>query len=238
MMSLSKNASMSRKTEAETDALEMPNYTLAEAVRYFHVPFSTVQYWTAEPHALVQPTANHMLSFKNLVEFYVLEGLRHIHNLKTRAIRAAVEDLLEHESSRHPLADYELKTMDGRYLIFLKNGTIVNSTLRGQYEIPEWTAAYLKRVDRDPSGLAQKIYPFTKREQLKANAEPPKTVLIDPNVCFGLPVLAGTRIKTGFLASRYRGGDTLSLIARSYDRPVGQIKEAIEWELGQEIKAA
>src|SRR6267154_6735487 len=228
---------MKRKPRPMLDTLEMPNYTLAEAVRYFHVPFSTVEYWTAEPNALVRLGPNHMLSFKNLVEFYVLEGLRHIHNLKTRAIRAAVEDLLEHESSRHPLADYELKTMDGRYLIFLKNGAIVNSTLRGQYEIPEWTAAYLKRVDRDPSGLAQKIYPFTKREQLKANAEPPKTVLIDPNVCFGLPVLAGTRIKTGFLASRYRGGDSVSAIAKSYDRPLGQIKEAIEWERGKQIKA-
>jgi len=179
-----------------------------------------------------------MLSFKNLVEFYVLEGLRHIHNLKTRAIRAAVEDLLEHEQSRHPLADYELKTMEDKYLIFLKDGAIVNSTLRGQYEIPEWTAAYLKRVDRNPSGLAERIYPFTKKEQLKVDAQPPQTIVIDPNVCFGLPVLAGSRIKTGFLASRYRGGDSIAAIAKSYERPVGQIKEAIEWELGKEIKAA
>jgi uncharacterized protein (DUF433 family) len=229
---------MKRKVQPDIDTLEMPNYTLAEAVRYFHVPFSTVEYWTAEPNALVRLNSKHMLSFKNLVEFYVLEGLRHIHNLKTRAIRAAVEDLLQHENSRHPLADYELKTMNDKYLVFLKNGAIVNSTLRGQYEIPEWTAAYLRRVDRDPSGLAQKIYPFTKKGQLKVNAEPPRTVLIDPNVCFGLPVLTGSRIKTGFLASRYRGGDSVPVIAKSYDRPVGQIKEAIEWELGKEIKAA
>ena len=62
--------------------------------------------------------------------------------------------------------------------------------------------------------------------------------MIDPNVCFGLPVLAGSRIKTGFLASRYRGGDSIAAIAKSYERPMGQIKEAIEWELGKEIKAA
>jgi uncharacterized protein (DUF433 family) len=229
---------MERLSRSRTDRLEMPNYTLAEAVRYFHVPFSTVEYWTAQPNALVSLSSDHMLSFKNLVEFYVLEGLRHIHNLKTRAIRAAVEDLLQHEDSLHPLADYDLRTMEGKYLIFLKNGAIVNSSLRGQYEIPEWTTTYLKRVDRDPSGLAQKIYPFTKKDQVKANAVPPKTVLIDPSVCFGLPVLTGSRIKTGFLASRYRGGDSIPAIARSYDRSVGQIKEAIEWELGQEIKAA
>src|ERR1700756_4595971 len=101
------------------DVLEIPNYSLAEAVRYFHVPFSTVRYWTEKPNALVTLASERprMLSFKNLVEFYVLEGLRHIHNLKTHAIRAAVEDLLEHEDSRHPLADYDLRTMDGKYLI-------------------------------------------------------------------------------------------------------------------------
>ncbi|HEY5260150.1 MAG TPA: DUF433 domain-containing protein, partial [Rhabdochlamydiaceae bacterium] len=107
----------------------------------------------------------------------------------------------------------------------------------GQYEIPEWTASYLKRVDRDPHGLAQKIYPFTKKAQLKADdAEPPRTIVIDPNICFGLPVLNGSRITTGFLASRYRGGDSLAAIANSYGRPVGQVKEAIEWETGKEIE--
>ncbi len=226
---------MRRNAQLPLDVLEMPNYSLAEAVRYFHVPFPTVEYWTKSPQPLVRLSEERMLSFKNMVELYVLEGLRHIHNLKIRAIRAAVEDLLEHEESRHPLADYELRTMEGKYLLFLKDGAIVNSTLRGQYEIPEWTAGYLKRVDRDTSGIAQKIYPFTKKQQLQGDAEPPKTVLIDPNICFGLPVLAGSRIKTGFLASRYRGGDTLAAIANSYDRPVGQIKEAIEWEIGKEI---
>jgi uncharacterized protein (DUF433 family) len=227
------------KRDSIPDVLEIPNYSLAEAVRYFHIPLSTVRYWTEEPNALVALASERprMLSFKNLVEFYVLEGLRRIHNLKTHAIRAAVEDLLEHEYSRHPLADYELKTMDGKYLVFSRNGTIVNSSLRGQYEIPEWTAAYLKRVDRDPHGLAQKIYPFTKKSQLHADdAEPPRTIVIDPNICFGLPVLNGSRITTGFLASRYRGGDSLAAIADSYGRPVGQVKEAIEWETGKEIK--
>ena len=177
-----------------------------------------------------------MLSFNNLVEFYVLEGLRHIHGLKLGAIRAAIEDLLEHEESTHPLAEYELKTLEGRYLIFIKNGAIVNSTLRGQYEIPEWTESYLKRVERDPYGVAAKLYPFTKKDQIKVGAEPPKTIVIDPNVCFGLPVLSGSRITTGFLASRYRGGDSVPAIARSYGRPVAEIKEAIEWETGRKIK--
>src|SRR5438309_111308 len=147
------------KHSPSPDVLTLPNYAPAEAVRYFHVPFSTLEHWTKGNKPLVKLASKEppMLSFKNMVELYVLEGLRHIHNLKIRAIRAAIEDLLEHEDSRHPLADYDLKTLDGKYLIFLKDGKILNSTLRGQYEIPEWTAKYLKRVDRNPQGLAQKI---------------------------------------------------------------------------------
>jgi uncharacterized protein (DUF433 family) len=66
-------------------------------------------------------------------------------------------------------------------------------------------------------------------------------VEINPAVCFGLPVLKDSRLTTGFLASRFRGGDSISSIAQSYGRPVAEIadiKEAIEWELGRPIKEA
>jgi uncharacterized protein (DUF433 family) len=229
---------MKRSTKRERDVMEMPNYSLAEAARYFHVPFSTVEYWTREPNPVVRLASSkpRMLSFKNLVEFYVLEGLRHIHGLKLCSIRDAVDDLLEHENSEHPLADFELQTLHRKYLVFVKQGAVVNASLHGQYEIPDWTTPYLKRVDRDVYGRAQKIHPFMKRSQIQADAEPPQTVVIDPNVCFGLPVLLGSRITTGFLASRSRGGDSVSAIARSYGRPVAEIKEAIEWETGRPIK--
>lgn len=219
------------------DAEELPNYSLAEAVRYFHVPFSTVLYWTSGPDAIVKLASNRprMLSFKNLVEFYVLEGLRHIHGLKLCAIRDAVEDLLQHEESEHPLADFELQTLHRKHLVFVRQGAVMNASLHGQYEIPDWATPYLKRVDRDVYGKAQKIHPFMKRSQIQADAEPPQTVVIDPNVCFGLPVLRGSRITTGFLASRSRGGDSVSTIARSYGRRMGEIKEAIEWETGRPV---
>jgi uncharacterized protein (DUF433 family) len=229
---------MRKSRKREHDVAELPNYSLIEAARYFHVPFSTVEYWTNEPNPIVKLASNRprMLSFKNLVEFYVLEGLRHIHGLKLPAIRDAVEDLLEHENSEHPLADFELQTLDRKYLVFRRQGAVLNASLHGQYEIPDWATPYLKRVDRDVHGRAQKIHPFMKRSQIQADAEPPQTVVIDPNVCFGLPVLLGSRITTGFLASRSRGGDSVSAIARSYGRPVAEIKEAIEWETGRPVK--
>jgi uncharacterized protein (DUF433 family) len=178
-----------------------------------------------------------MLSFKNMVELYVLEGLRSIHKVHTRRIRRAVEYLLSSEKSRHPLADYDIVT-DGKDVKFYEGTRLLNASLMGQYEISDVVKCYLHRVERDPHGVARRIFPYTKREQLDTGKTPPKTIEINPGVCFGLPVLAGSRITTGFLASRYRGGDSVSVIATSYGRPARAIKEAIEWELGREIKAA
>lgn len=229
---------MARRKVQQIDTLEFPNYSPVEAARYFHIPSSTLDYWThgADPIVKLSSLRPRMLSFKNLVELYVLEGLRHVHGLHLQAIRAAVEDLLKHEASIHPLADFELCTLNRRDIVFRRGDRIVNSSLGGQYEIPEWTAPYLRRVDRDVYGKAHKIFPFLTRSQMKANAEPPQTVVIDSNICFGLPVLSGSRITTGFLASRYRGGDSIPAIARSYDRSMAEIKEAIEWETGKKIR--
>src|SRR5579864_1017907 len=219
-------SSMRKKRE---DVLEVPNYSPIEGVRYFHIPLSTLAYWTEEPNQLVLLASKNprMLSFKNLVELYVLEGLRKIHGVHTSRIRSAVKFLLATERSRHPLADYDIRT-EGKNVVFYKQGRPLNASLWGQYEIEEIIGEYLRRVERDPHGVAQRIFPYTKREQLDKKEQPPRTIEINPAVCFGLPVLSASRLTTGFLASRFRGGDSVSSIAQSYGRPVAEIEEAIE----------
>jgi uncharacterized protein (DUF433 family) len=223
-------------TKRAQDILGTPNYSPIEAARYFHVPESTLGYWTQEPNALVTLASQtpRLLSFKNLVEFYVLEGLRKLYGVHTSRIRSAVEYLLKTEKSRHPLADYDLRT-EGKNVVFYKDGKPLNASVWGQYEMEEMIEGYLHRVERTPHGVAMRLFPYTKREQFQQHQEPPKIVEINASVCFGLPVLTGTRITTGFLASRYRGGDSVPAIAKSYGRSVAEIKEAIEWELGKKV---
>ncbi len=223
--------------KSRQNVLDMANYSPMEAVRYFHVPPSTLAYWTAEPNQLVTLASEEppLLSFKNLVELYVLEGLRRIHGVHISKIRSAVNFLLEHERSRHPLADYDLRT-EGKHVVFYKKGKPLNASLWGQYEMEEIVGGYFRRIDRDPHGVALRIFPYTKREQLTSKEPPPQTVEINPAVCFGLPVLKDSRLTTGFLATRFRGGDSVPSIAHSYGRSVAEIEEAIEWELGRSVK--
>jgi uncharacterized protein (DUF433 family) len=219
------------------NVLDMANYSPMEAVRYFHVPSSTLAYWTEEPNQLVTLASQEppLLSFKNLVELYVLEGLRKIHGVHTSKIRTAVNFLLSTERSRHPLADYDIRT-EGKNVVFYKRGKPLNASLWGQYEMEDIVGGYFHRIDRDPHGVALRIFPYTKRAQLTNKEQPPQTVEINPAVCFGLPVLKDSRLTTGFLATRFRGGDSVPSIAQSYGRSVAEIEEAIEWELGRSVK--
>jgi uncharacterized protein (DUF433 family) len=217
------------------DVLEIPNYTPIEVVRYFHIPFHKFEYWTeGGSHALIRlPGRKPLISFKNLVEFYVLEGLREVHGVTLPNIRGALSYMLNSSDSRHPFADYEIRT-DNKDVWFFENDRPINASRHGQMALDAIVGPYLKRVLRNPRGLAQVIVPFTKKEQIAAKTEPPGVVEIDPKRCFGVPVLVGSRITTPFLAGRYRGGEAVPAIARSYGRPVAEVKEAIEWEIGEQ----
>src|SRR6185437_10626960 len=167
-----------------------------------------------------------VFSFTNLVELYVIKGMHEIHGVKLPQIRTAVDYLLENWESRHPLAEYELKT-DGRYIFFWQGDKYLNVSLRGQVGLGPILDSYLKRIDRDEEGIARVLHPFLRSEEMedmRKGKEHSKVVSINPRVCFGMPVLAGSRITTSVLASRFLGGDSVPLIARSYGRPEAEIE--------------
>jgi uncharacterized protein (DUF433 family) len=223
------------KRRAQTDLLEIPNYGLPEASVYLHVPISTLRYWTlgtATERPLIKLNGRNphpLLSFKNLVECYVLEVIRLSHNIHLRTIRYSLVTALDKYPSRHPFADYRLSTHDGH--IYLDDHHLVDLSKGGQFAFREFMDSSFRRVDRNQSGLAERLFPFTKKAQmLPGKAEASRTVVIDPAVSFGMPVLAGSRITTGFLASRYRGGDSISTLAKDYGRKKREIEEALVWE--------
>jgi uncharacterized protein (DUF433 family) len=86
---------------------------------------------------------------------------------------------------------------------------------------------YFDRIVRDEAGLPLKLYPFTKLP----GADEPKTVMIDPRISFGRPVLAGTGIPTAMLAERYKAGDSIDELAEDYNCDRLQIEEGIRCEL-------
>ncbi len=211
--------------------VDIENYGASEAVKWLHVPRQSMDYWLRGTKPIIEMAdrRRRLFSFKNLVELYVVKGLTEIHGVKLPSIRLAVDYLLEKWESRHPLADYELKT-DGRHIFFWQGDEYLNTCLRGQKGFGPVLDSYLRRIDRDAFSMARVLHPFISLRDMKEEQAQNKVVSINPNVCFGMPVLTGSRITTAALASRYLGGDSVPLLARSYGRSEAEIEKAITWE--------
>jgi uncharacterized protein (DUF433 family) len=215
---------------------EIPNYTIEESARYLHVDYNKINYWVigddnAAPLSTVFTRRPMLLSFKNLVECFVLESLRKIHGVSLQAVRRSVEQLRIARPSKYPLADYDLHTEGGRLIYLDEHGQQLTClTWSGQMVFREILMPFLKRVERNERGIAKRLFPFTRREHLKSPTDAPRVVMIDPNVAFGMPVLANSRISTAFLLSRKKGGASVEQLAADYGRPKTEIEEALRLE--------
>jgi uncharacterized protein (DUF433 family) len=144
-------------------------------------------------------------------------------------IRYSLQTALEKFPSEHPFADYTLGTKGNR--IYLDDTLLVDLSKGGQLVFREFLGSSLKRVERDQKGMAERLYPFMNKSQMiREDQEQSRVVVIDPSVSFGMPVLANSRISTAILASRYRGGDSISKLAKDYGRNQREIEEALIWE--------
>lgn len=183
------------------------------------------------PVIAVPNSKRRSLSFINLVEVHVLDALRRDHHVPLDKIRVALDYLQKHFGSKHPLAEERFAT-DGLDLFVQKYGQLINASRAGQLGMKEILETYLKRVERDAQGVALRLYPFTR----KRTPNEPKSVVIDPFVSFGKPVLAGTGIPTSIVAERYKAGESVNQLSSDYGRSDLDIEEAIRCEL--ELEAA
>jgi uncharacterized protein (DUF433 family) len=215
---------------------EIPNYTIEESARYLHVYYEKISYWAIgdlnhAPLTTVFTRRPILLSFKNLVECFVLESLRRIHGVSLQEIRKTIQSLRLSDPSKYPLADCTLHTERGKLIYVDRNGKeLVCLSKGGQMVFRDMVLPFLKRVERNERGIAQRLFPFTRREHLRTPSDAPRTVMIDPRVAFGMPVLANSRISTAFLLSRKKGGASVTQLAADYGRPETEIEEALRLE--------
>jgi uncharacterized protein (DUF433 family) len=221
------------------DPREMPAYTISEAAHYLRIPRATLRSWVAGRGYPVQkgqaffrpvivlPRVDELrLSFMNLVEAHVLDAIRRQHEIQLSKVRAAIRFLQNHFGSKHPLTEQSMET-DGRDLFAQKFGQLINLSQEGQLAMRELLEAHLRRIEWDATGLAARLYPFTRKREFHE----PKVVVIDPYVSFGRPVLVRTGIPTAVIADRYKAGDSIDHLAEDYGRERLDIEEAIRCEL-------
>ena len=189
------------------------HYRLGEQAKFF------------KPVIEIADRKGRQLSFINLVEAFVLSGIRREHEIPLPKVRRAVDYLRRSFNSKRPLADEQFET-DGIDLFVEKMGSLIGATQEGQVQMREIIRGRLKRVQRNPKGIPQRIVLFPAQRDKKNSAD----VVIDPRLSFGRPVLDQFGVRTAILAERFDAGDDIDVLARDYAAPPEAIQNAIRCE--------
>jgi uncharacterized protein (DUF433 family) len=225
--------SMTHKRAKEDPRYE-PLYSIVEVSRYARVQPTTLRFWTRSQGGSVLVPAGHKtitpLSFINLIESHVLVALRRTHKVPMQSVGRALEWLRRRYEVTHPLAELDLET-DGLDVFINESGHPVSASRGGQMGIREMLSHYLKRIERDPNKVPIRFYPLP-------NDNSPMTVVMDPSVAYGRPVIEGTRITTQMVFERYSGGESLMDIADDYDLKMPVVEEALRCEIEDHRAAA
>ncbi len=222
---------------------EEPAYRAAEAAHILALPTGTVQAWcfghdyryrrdgSRKLFARVISPADdkhHLLSFVNLCEVHLLGVIRRHHRVQLSQVRAAVQYMRDQLGDDRPLASGKFRT-NGIDLFTEHAGELLNVSQQGQRALREDFERAMSRVDF--AGREQRpirLFPFT-RPPL-SQLEQPKSVLVDPALSFGRPVLADAFVRTEVIESRFRGGDSIADMAQDYGVGNASIEEALRFE--------
>ena len=224
-----------KKNITKQDLREIPAYSIADAAGYLRLPKSTLRAWMLGQQRFravinIADRVGKRLSFINLVEAFVLTGIRREHSIPLPKVRNAVAYLGRTFKTRRPLAEEQFET-DGVELFVEKFGALIGATQEGQIQMREVIRDRLKRVRRDPEGLPEKIvlFPAPVRRDATAGA-PAGDVVIDPRFSFGRPVLDGYGLRTAVLAERFYSGETVEALAKDYGVPSEVVQNALRSE--------
>ncbi|MFM6056249.1 MAG: DUF433 domain-containing protein, partial [Sphaerospermopsis kisseleviana] len=124
----------------------------------------------------------------------------------------------------HFLAREDFLKADSNYPGYLVR--LLDASKHGQIAIRETLEIYLTRIEVDEKGIATRLFPFIHPKQ----RNDPKVIVIDPNISFGRPVIAGTRIPTGILADRAKAGESADGLAKDFNCDRSLVEIALEYE--------
>lgn len=213
--------------------LVTPRYGFAEADRLARVSAGTSKRWTRgysyespegervrkPPVGKTEPSPDVAVSFADLVEVAAIHGLRGL-GFSLVQIRQIVGSCQELFSSDRPLLSHRFRA-DGRDAFVQGDDGLLVSVLRGKRRTA-WDDVldpFLATVDYQ-DGWAHRWWPQGRSKQ----------VVIDPDFGYGLPVVAGTGVRTEILVERSEVGETLDQMAADFGIPVESVRDALQFE--------
>ena len=161
----------------------------------------------------------HALTFRELVQLMsVREFLRA--GVKWQKIRLAYDQGCQRFGTPYPFAREHWFADPGGIYYGEGDNLIEMSSEALQGAIREALARYLRRMDFDADGLAEKWYPIGRE----------RPVVLDPAISFGAPVITGTGVRTDTLRGLNQAGAGTGSLASWYNIQPDHVDAALEFE--------
>lgn len=232
---------MSHQTEKRTTVFNNPAYPVSEVARILNLPVATVKSWcfgqtyrsASGSRKLFKPiirpaeARSRLLSFANLCELHVLSVIRRHHKISLHKVRDSMDYLRKRLAVDRPLIDQQFHT-NGIDLFVEHASQLLNVSREGQEALRGEFEQALARIERDNHGAPVRLFPFSRTSV--SGAKQPKSIVIDPRLSFGRPVLAKAAIPTEVIVDRFRAGDSLLEMAKDYGVDEKEIEEALRFE--------
>ncbi len=224
----------------------MPLYRVSEAARYLQIPPATLSQWLKWEVDLSQPEPRPVeplirrpdreakeLSFFNLVEAHLLQVLRIVSGDHRAQIKAALAHVEQQLKTPHLLTCKTFQT-NGADLLVNALGQSARLSRSKQLTMGTQFQHLLTRLEWDGEGKVARLFPIL---QSGVGTEIDRPLMIDPQVSFGRPVIAGTGVPTSIVADLFEAGDSIQAIAEDYNCKPEQIAAAVYFE-SQDKQAA
>lgn len=232
---------MRNPIQKRTSIFDNPAYQPSEVARILNLPAATVKSWcfgqvyrsTSGERKLFKPVIRpadarkKVLSFANLCELHVLSVIRRHHKIPLHKVRDSVDYLRKQLGANRPLIDREFHT-NGIDLFVQHASLLLNVSSEGQEALRGDFEQALARIERDSQGTPIRLFPFSRNTS--SSAPQPKSIVIDPRLAFGRPVLTHVAIPTEIIVDRFRAGDSLAEMAKDYGVDETEIEEALRFE--------
>jgi len=236
---------MKTRIERTVDRREEPRYGIKEAARALGMSSAMLDSWVNGRKyptntgarffkPLIDLAGPGRLSFFNLVEAHILLSTRKEHLVEMPAIRRALDYVQKTYPSVHPLLSESFLT-DGKDLFVKKilratgEEQTINVSSWGQLGLGPILDLYLRRIERDKSGWPVKLFPIRMNWPAEMKSDPPRVVVIDPDVSSGRPVVNGTGVMAEVIVGRFNTGEGIGRIAEDYGLHVSQVEEVIRY---------
>jgi uncharacterized protein (DUF433 family) len=141
-------------------------------------------------------------------------------------VRAAIEYAKSTLEIERLLLRDDLQAASGD--LFLEIGELLNLSRSGQVGMRRIWLRHLTRVEFDEDRLPSRLFPFYPVDV--DDSSDARTVVIDPRVSFGRPVIASRSIATAIVAHRYNAGESISELAVDFGVVEHEIEDAIAYE--------